>query len=110
LGVPGPGGAWPANAGVQSNHVISFYGKAIPAGDRMKAYILVKVLTGHERSVVEALQSIPALKEIHFLFGEYDYLLTLDIQDTNALALLVSRRIRKVAGIERTSTLIEAPI
>ncbi len=76
----------------------------------MKAYVLVKVLTGHEKAVVDALQSIPALKEIHFLFGEYDYLLTLDIQDTNALALLVGRRIRKVAGIEKTSTLIEAPI
>ncbi len=76
----------------------------------MKAYVLVKVQMGHERSVVDALQTIPALKEVHFLFGEYDYLLTLEVQDTNALALLVSRRIRKVPGIERTSTLIEAPI
>ncbi len=82
----------------------------MPLGERMKAYVLVKVVMGHEHAVVEALQAIPALKEIHFLFGEYDYLLTLDIQDTNALALLVSRRIRKVPGVERTSTLIEAPI
>jgi len=76
----------------------------------MKAYVLVKVVTGHEKEVVEALQSIAALKEIHFLFGEYDYLLTLDIPDTTALALLVSRRIRKTAWVERTATLIEAPI
>jgi len=76
----------------------------------MKAYVLVKVVTGREREVVDSFQSIAALKEIHFLFGEFDYLLTLDVPDTTALALLVSRRIRKVAGVERTATLIEAPI
>ena len=42
--------------------------------------------------------------------GEYDSLLSLDVPDTTALARLVSMRIRKVTGVERTATLVEAPI
>ncbi len=76
----------------------------------MRAYILIKVGMGREKEVMESLQNIAAIREIHFLFGEYDYLLSLDVPDTTALARLVSMRIRKVTGVEQTATLVEAPI
>jgi len=89
---------------------IPFYLKPVPHADRMRAYVLIKVGMGREKDVMESLQNIAAIREIHFLFGEYDYLLSLDVPDTTALARLVSMRIRKVAGVEQTATLVEAPI
>jgi len=76
----------------------------------MRAYVLVKVATGREREVIETLHGIASLEEIHFLFGEYDYILTLTAPDTQALARLVTTRIRRAPGILRTVTLLEAPI
>ncbi len=87
-----------------------FYPEGVPHREPMRAYVLVKVRTGREKGVMESLQEIAAIREIHFLFGEYDYLLSLDVPDTTALARLVSMRIRKVPGIEQTATLVEAPI
>ncbi len=75
----------------------------------MRAYVLVKVQTGMEREALDALQSIAALEEIDFLFGEYDYILTVESTDTATLARLITTRIRKAPGVIQTTTLLEAP-
>ena len=100
----------PARVDTEGTDGIPFYPQPVPPADRMRAYILIKVGMGREKDVMESLQNIAAIREIHFLFGEYDYLLSLDVPDTTALARLVSMRIRKVAGVEQTATLVEAPI
>ena len=76
----------------------------------MRAYILVKVKTGMEREALETLQEIASLEEIDFLFGEFDYILTLQATDTPTLARLITTRIRKAPGVLQTVTLLEAPI
>lgn len=76
----------------------------------MRAYVLVKVKTGLEREALDALGSIASLEEIDFLFGEYDYILTLQATDTVTLARLISTRIRKAPGVLQTTTLLEAPL
>ena len=76
----------------------------------MRAYVLVRVQTGREREALEALQSIASLEEIHFLFGEYDYILTLQAADTATLATLITSHIRKAPGVVQTITLLEAPL
>ncbi len=75
----------------------------------MRAYILVKVKTGHEREALDALQNIASLEEIDFLFGEYDYILTIQSTDTATLARLITTRVRKAPGVLQTATLLEAP-
>lgn len=75
----------------------------------MRAYVLVKVKTGQEREALDALQSIASLEEIDFLFGEYDYILTIQAMDTATLARLITARIRKAPGVTQTTTLLEAP-
>lgn len=75
----------------------------------MRAYVLVKVETGREREALDALQSIASLEEIDFLFGEYDYILTIESTDTSTLARLITTRIRKAPGVFQTVTLLEAP-
>ncbi len=75
----------------------------------MRAYVLVKVQTGRERDALDALDGIAALEEIDFLFGEYDYILTLQSSDTATLARLITTRVRKAPGVVQTQTLLEAP-
>ena len=75
----------------------------------MRAYVLVRVKTGREREALEALKSIASLEEIDFLFGEYDYILTIQATDTVTLARLITTRIRKAPGVLQTTTLLEAP-
>ncbi len=76
----------------------------------MRAYVLVKVSTGKEKEALEALQGIASLEEIDFLFGEYDYILTLQATDTVTLSRLITSRIRRAPGVLQTMTLLEAPI
>lgn len=75
----------------------------------MRAYILVRVKTGMEREALNAFQEIASLEEIDFLFGEYDYVLTLQAVDTATLAALITTHIRKAPGVLQTTTLLEAP-
>lgn len=75
----------------------------------MKAFVLVKVATGRENEAMKALHAIPTLEDVHFLFGDYDYIVTINSPDCSALSRLVTHRLRKIPGIERTVTLLEAP-
>ncbi len=76
----------------------------------MRAFVLVKVATGRERDAIDNLQSIPGLEEINFLFGDYDYILTLQAPDTVTMARVIRNRIRKAPGTLQTITMIEAPM
>lgn len=75
----------------------------------MRAYVFVRVATGHEREVLEALQSVTSVEEIHFLFGDWDYILSIHAPDTQSLSRLIGQRIRSLPGVLRTMTLLEAP-
>lgn len=76
----------------------------------MRAYVLVRVKTGSERETLDAFQSIASLEEIDFLFGEWDYILTVQATDTATLARLITTRIRRAPGVLSTATLLEAPV
>lgn len=76
----------------------------------MRAYVLVKVDTGKEREAHDAFQSIVGLEEINFLFGDYDYILTLQAADTVTMSRVIRKRIRKAPGVLQTITMIEAPV
>ncbi len=76
----------------------------------MRAFVLVKVATGKERDAIHAFQDIPGLEEINFLFGDYDYILTLQAPDTVTMARIIRNRIRKSPGTLQTITMIEAPM
>ncbi len=76
----------------------------------MRAYVLVKVTTGKEREALDSLKGIASLEEINFLFGEYDYILTLQATDTVTLSRLITTRVRRAPGVVQTMTLLEAPM
>jgi DNA-binding Lrp family transcriptional regulator len=67
----------------------------------MLAYVLLKVEVGAEKKVMAQLNNIGELKEAYVLFGDYDYI--------QALARTVTHKIRRIQGVEKTITLVEAP-
>jgi len=55
--------------------------------------------------LVESLRAIPAVEECHSVAGELSMLLKVRVIDTASL-LTVAERLRKIPGVEQTSTTI----
>ncbi len=76
----------------------------------MRAFVLVKLGVERGREGFDALQSIANVEEIGSLSGEYDCILSLQAPDTVMLSRIVMNRVRRAPGVERTATLLEAPM
>jgi DNA-binding Lrp family transcriptional regulator len=50
---------------------------------------LVNVVPGYERSVFEALKTISGLRELYHVFGEYDFLVILEVENLPVLSKTV---------------------
>jgi DNA-binding Lrp family transcriptional regulator len=70
------------------------------------AVVLVNVRAEDTGRVATELVEIDGVSEVFSVAGNYDLVALLRVQDNEALADVVTSRIRKVAGITRTETLI----
>jgi DNA-binding Lrp family transcriptional regulator len=75
----------------------------------MLAYVLLKVEVGAEKKVTAQLSNIGEFKEAFVLFGDYDYIIELEAPSIQELARIVTHKIRRIRGVEKTITLLEAP-
>jgi len=70
---------------------------------------LVKVVPGKERSVFDALKDIPGFRELHHVFGEYDFLVIAEVDSLPVLSETVDK-IRDVEGVMTTHTIVGAEL
>jgi len=70
------------------------------------AVVLINVRTEETGRIAEELSAIPGISEVYSVAGNYDLVAMLRVKDNETLAALVTDRLRKVAGITRTETLI----
>ncbi len=70
------------------------------------AYILINVNIGKEEKLVEEIRKIEEVVEAYVLMGEYDVIAKLKINDPKELRPIVSNKIRPLAGVRQTMTLI----
>ena len=70
---------------------------------------LVKVAPGFERSVFDLLRSIPGSRELYHLFGEFDFLVILEVETLPHLSKTVDE-IRAVEGVITTRTVVGAEV
>lgn len=70
-------------------------------------FVLIQTTSGNERAVYARLQEIPEVKELHPLFGEYDFIAKVEAPDYDAVGRLVSTRLGAIPGISSTRTLTE---
>lgn len=73
-----------------------------------EAYVLLKVKPGYERNIVKELEDIPEIEDINELYGDWDIIIKASVARIEDLDALLSDKIRKIAGVTLTSTMIVA--
>lgn len=74
---------------------------------KIVAYLILVVEAGKEYEVLRKLLGIDAVSEAHVVYGEYDIVAKLEVSDLSELEKTVMS-IRKIPGVERSTTLISA--
>ena len=71
-----------------------------------EAFVLFKTEPSREREVYISLTENDAVAEVHALYGEYDLLVRVSIEDEKNLASMLMREFRQIRGVRETQTLI----
>lgn len=74
----------------------------------MQAYILVNSERGKEQDIYEAVNLLEEVVSAHIVFGEWDMIARVDVENSEALGTLILDKIRPLPGVTLTSTLIIA--
>ncbi len=70
------------------------------------ALVLMNVERAQINQVAEQLADLPGISEVYSVAGRYDLVAVIRVKTNEALADLVTGRIRQVAAIQATETLI----
>lgn len=70
------------------------------------AYVLVEMVAGHSRNLIDALAERPAVRVVDRVTGPYDVIITLEATDINGISNIVSDEIHSRPGVVRTTTCI----
>lgn len=71
-----------------------------------EAFVLFKTEPSREREVYISLTENDSVAEVHALYGEYDLLVRVSIEDEKNLASMLMREFRQIQGVRETQTLI----
>jgi anthranilate phosphoribosyltransferase len=74
----------------------------------MKSFVLISLREPREKEVLRKLCALKEVREAHVLFGEWDLLAEVEIDNTEKLGLFVLEKIRSISEVKLTSTLIVA--
>jgi len=75
-------------------------------GGMESAYIMINCELGSEDSVIEQLKSIPGIKEVQGVFGNYDILVKIQTPSIESLRDIIIFQIRKIPEIHCTTTIM----
>jgi DNA-binding Lrp family transcriptional regulator len=73
-------------------------------------FVLIRTEPGKERIVMEGLEAVPEVVEVHSLFGEYDLIAKLEAADPDQLGHVVVSKVRSIVGVATTLTLAAGPL
>ena len=69
-------------------------------------FALISVSPMKEQQVFDQVSKIPEIKELYPLFGEYDIIAKIETNDFDSIGSVVIKKIRAIAGVLDTKTLI----
>jgi DNA-binding Lrp family transcriptional regulator len=72
------------------------------------AYVLCKISSGTEREVCQKLVDFDEVLQADIIFGEYDVIAKVSTSSLDALEDFLSQKVRNVASVILTSTMIIA--
>jgi DNA-binding Lrp family transcriptional regulator len=70
------------------------------------AYVLIATTMGEEKSVAEKLAKMKEVEVADILYGEWDIILRVKVENLAELDSFLTRTVRKMKNIKLTSTLI----
>ena len=76
----------------------------------VRAHVLIKAESSKIRGLVAALFAMPRVYDVAVVYGPYDLLVTLDVEDPDLVATTVLNSIASLSGVKETTTLIEAEV
>ena len=74
----------------------------------VRALVLLNVNSGNEVTIVEKLKELPEVVDTFITFGDHDIACIIHANSPKELGQIVTQRIRRVDGVQKTITLIEA--
>lgn len=74
----------------------------------MLAYVLISLGAVDEKDVLKKLQDMDEVVEAHVLFGEWDLMAKLSLENSDHLGKFMIEKVRKIPHVRLTSTLIAA--
>lgn len=70
---------------------------------------MINVLPGYEKTAYRELKNIEGIKDVYHVFGEYDFVVIIDVEDLTVLNDVVDR-IRGSENVKATKTIIGAEL
>jgi DNA-binding Lrp family transcriptional regulator len=74
-----------------------------------KAYVLLTAALGREKEMLDEMNSIPGIKEIHRVMGLYDLILLVEADSQDSLKQVIQQRIRSLDSVHGTITMMVCP-
>jgi DNA-binding Lrp family transcriptional regulator len=74
----------------------------------MIAYILIATEHGKEEEIFDKVSEIKQVESAHIIFGEWDLIIKVIVENSEELAAIIMDKLRKLPGIRLTSSLIVA--
>jgi len=68
------------------------------------AFILIKILGGDNRGILEKFKAMPEVVEAYILFGAWDLIIHAEFTDNEAMSNFVVDKIKTVEGVGETQT------
>jgi len=75
----------------------------------IKAYVLVVTEPGATKGVIDILHGVPGVVETHEVMGPYDIVVEVQVENLTDMPPVLGERIRKIPGIQSTTSLITLP-
>lgn len=72
----------------------------------MKAFVLINTELGQEATVVNALDKVHGINDIHALYGIYDVIAEVEAESMDKVKEIVFNNIRRLDSVKTTITLI----
>lgn len=75
----------------------------------VKAYVLIVTNPGKTTTVLGAVRQVPGVVESHEVMGPYDIVAEVEVENLTDVPPILSERIRRIDGIESTTSLVTFP-
>ncbi|MES0324725.1 MAG: Lrp/AsnC ligand binding domain-containing protein [Candidatus Bathyarchaeia archaeon] len=72
----------------------------------MKAFVLLNTELGMESKIVEALNGVEEITNIHSLYGIYDLIIEMEAETMDKIKEVVFNKVRRLDNVKSTITLL----